>query len=67
MEVPNVRTDGYVDAAEALSLLGDHAGAIDHAREALELAHAKGNLSRAAQVQALIDRELEAAAPSLAQ
>ncbi len=54
IEVPNVSTDGYVDAAEALALLGDREPAIAYARDALRLAEAKGNLARAAQLEALV-------------
>ncbi len=57
IEAPNIRTDGFVDAAEALALTGDHAQAAVHAASALELAEAKGNIARAAQVRAIIDRE----------
>jgi class 3 adenylate cyclase/tetratricopeptide (TPR) repeat protein len=69
IEAPNVMTDGFVDAAEAMAMLGDHEAALGFAGEALRLAELKGNLARAAQVQAIIDRERAAAgaAPAPAQ
>jgi len=56
VEVPNVRVDGLVDAAEAMAALGDAPAAIGHANAALVLAERKGNVARAAQVRAIIAR-----------
>ena len=67
MELPNVRTDGYVDAAEALAMMGDHEAAAGYAEEAMRLARAKGNVARAAQVRAIIDRERAAVTTAAAQ
>jgi len=53
---PNIRLDGFVDAAEATAVLGDRAGAVGYAAEALRLAEAKGNVMRAQQVRAIIAR-----------
>jgi class 3 adenylate cyclase/tetratricopeptide (TPR) repeat protein len=63
LEVPNVQTDGHVDAAEALAVIGDQAAALGHAREALRLAEAKGNIARAAQIAAIVAR-IEGATPA---
>ena len=53
---PNIRVDGFIDAAEATAVLGDPATAIRYAEEALRLAEAKGNIPRARQVRAIIAR-----------
>jgi hypothetical protein len=53
---PNIRVDGYVDAAEASAVLGDGPSSSRYAAEALRLAEAKGNLPRARQVRAIIAR-----------
>jgi hypothetical protein len=53
---PNIRIDGFVDAAEASAAIGDAPMAARYAEEALRLAEAKGNLPRARQVRAIIDR-----------
>ncbi|HEY3336823.1 MAG TPA: adenylate/guanylate cyclase domain-containing protein [Candidatus Limnocylindrales bacterium] len=56
VEVPNVRLDGFVDAAMAMADLGEPLVAVGHARTALDISEAKGNTARAAQVRALIAR-----------
>jgi class 3 adenylate cyclase len=53
---PNIRLDGFIDAAEATAVLGDRAAAIRYAGESLRLAEAKGNVPRARQVRAIIAR-----------
>jgi hypothetical protein len=53
---PNIRIDGFVDAAEASAAIGDAPTAARYAEEALRLAEAKGNLPRARQVRAIIAR-----------
>jgi hypothetical protein len=53
---PNIRVDGFIDAAEATAVIGDRAGAVGYAEEALRLAEAKGNIPRARQVRAIMSR-----------
>jgi hypothetical protein len=53
---PNIRVDGFVDAAEATAALGDRATAARYADEALRLAEAKGNVARARQVREIVAR-----------
>jgi hypothetical protein len=53
---PNIRVDGFVDAAEATAVLGDRAAAVGYAEEALRLAEAKGNVVRARQVRGIVAR-----------
>ena len=53
---PNIRVDGFIDAAEATAVIGDRATAIRYAEEALRLAEAKGNIARARQVRDIIAR-----------
>jgi hypothetical protein len=53
---PNIKVDGFVDAAETVAALGDPVAAAGHARKALELAEAKGNVKRAAQIRAMLHR-----------
>jgi class 3 adenylate cyclase len=53
---PNIRVDGFIDAAEASAVLGDGATAVRYAEEALRLAEAKGNITRARQIRAIIAR-----------
>ncbi|HEY8847560.1 MAG TPA: hypothetical protein VIM24_12915, partial [Candidatus Limnocylindrales bacterium] len=64
---PNIRVDGFIDAAEATAVLGDPATAIRYAEEALRLAEAKGNIPRARQVRAIIARIASSPDPELAQ
>ena len=56
LEFPNIRVDGYIDAAEATAALGDRAVAVGYANEALRLAEDKGNVVRARQIRAIIAR-----------
>jgi len=56
IEFPNIRVDGFVDAAEATALLGDVPRAVGYANEAVRLAEAKGNLTRARQIRTIIAR-----------
>ena len=53
---PNIRVDGFIDAAEATAVLGDRRRAVGYAEEALRLAEAKGNIPRARQIRAIIAR-----------
>ena len=64
---PNIRVDGFIDAAEATAVLGDPATAIRYAEEALRLAEAKGNIPRARQVRAIIARIASLPDPELGQ
>jgi ATP/maltotriose-dependent transcriptional regulator MalT len=64
---PNIRVDGFIDAAEATAVLGDPATAIRYAEEALRLAESKGNIPRARQVRAIIARIASSPDPELAQ
>ncbi|MEA2546199.1 MAG: hypothetical protein QOI09_1472, partial [Chloroflexota bacterium] len=64
---PNIRVDGFIDAAEATAVLGDPAAAIGYAEEALRLAEAKGNIPRARQVRAIIARIASRPDPELGQ
>jgi tetratricopeptide (TPR) repeat protein len=61
VEGPNIIIDGFVDAAEASSLLGDRASAVRYAEEALRLAVEKENVARAEQVREVIGRVGQAA------
>jgi predicted ATPase/class 3 adenylate cyclase len=56
IDFPNIRLDGFIDAAEATAVLGDRSRAVGYAEEALRLAEAKGNVTRARQVRAIIAR-----------
>jgi hypothetical protein len=56
IEFPNIRLDGFLDAAEASAILGDMTSATRYAEEALRLAEAKGNRARARQVAAILAR-----------
>ena len=67
LEFPNIRVDGYIDAAEATAALGDRAVAVGYANEALRLAEDKGNVVRARQVRAIIARIASSPDPELAQ
>jgi hypothetical protein len=53
---PNIRIDGFVDAAEASALLGDAGSAARYAEEALRIAKAKGNIARARQIEEILAR-----------
>ena len=55
---PNIRIDGFVDAAEASALLGDPKAAARYAEEALRVAVAKGNIARAGQITTLLKQGL---------
>jgi tetratricopeptide (TPR) repeat protein len=56
VEFPNIQMDGFVDAAEISSLLGDRTSAIRYAEEALRLATSKENVARAEQIREVIRR-----------
>ena len=56
IEFPNIRVDGFIDAAEATAVLGDRPRAVRYANEALRLAEAKGNVTRARQIRTIIAR-----------
>jgi hypothetical protein len=48
--------DGFIDAAEATAVLGDRPRAVRYANEALRLAEAKGNITRARQIRTILAR-----------
>jgi predicted ATPase/class 3 adenylate cyclase len=56
IEFPNIRVDGFIDAAEATAVLGDRPRAVRYANEALRLAEAKGNVTRARQIRTILAR-----------
>jgi tetratricopeptide (TPR) repeat protein len=53
---PNIKIDGFIDAAMVAVARGRPDEALVHAEEALRLAKAKGNIARARQIEALIER-----------
>jgi hypothetical protein len=56
VEYPNIRIDGFVDAAEASALLGERASAVRYAKEALRISLEKQNLAGAEQVREVMRR-----------
>ena len=52
----NVRTEAFIDAAQAMATAGDPERAAVHAREALRLCEAKENVALAGQVRHLLAR-----------
>ena len=53
---PNIRIDGFLDAAAVTAVRGRSNDALHYAGEALRLAEAKGNVARARQIRMLMER-----------